>query len=237
MAIEGSSSRASHREAALRPSGASAALAGALLLAGCGSVPTVTTDSGVGNTRQVLTERAEQGPVLAAVVGNPYAMDEARLDGMVTDAMAAGITGLGVDFTTDPSQAAAAEPRLVVVLDPAGDPSGDAVCRNPTLVQTQPAGEELQVLAAFCDGADALGSVVAQDTVGGPTDRRFQRLLWRTASALFPDDYAETYGFGLLPNSFDFGFGGGGGGGEPPLGDDPLAPPEDFDPLAPEPPE
>ena len=55
-------------------------------------------------------------------------------------------------------------------------------------------------------------------------------LLWRTASALFPDDYAETYGFGLLPNSFDFGFGGG---EEPPIGDDPLAPPEDFDPLDP----
>ena len=65
------------------------------------------------------------------------------------------------------------------------------------------------MLAAFCDGADAIGSVETQDAVSGPTDSRFQRLLWRTASALFPDDYAETYGFGLLPNSFDFGFGGG----------------------------
>jgi len=233
MAIEGPPSRASDREATSPLSRASAALVGALL-AGCGSVPTVTTDSGVSNTRQALAERAEQGPVLAVVIGNPYAMDEARLDSMVTDAMAAGISGLGVDFATEPSRAAAAEPRLVVVLNPAGDPPGSAACRSPTPLRTVPAGDELRVLAAFCDGANAIGSVEAQDTVSGPTDRRFERLLWRTASGLFPDDYAETYGFGLLPNSFDFGFGGG---EEPPLGDDPLAPPEDYDPLDPGPPD
>ena len=233
MAIEGSSLRASDRGATQRQGRSPAALVGALLLAGCGS-PTVTSDAGVGNTRQVLIERAEQGPVLAVVVGNPYAMDETRLDSMVTDAMASGITGLSADFTTDPGQAAAAEPRLVVLLNPAGDPSGRAACRNPTLMNTLPGGDDLRVLAAFCEGADPLGSVEAHDTVSGPTDRRFQRLLWRTSAALFPDDYFQTYGFGFLPNSFDFGFGGG---AEPPLGDDPLAPPEDFDPLAPEPPE
>jgi hypothetical protein len=232
MAMAGSPSRVSDRRITLRLRPSSAALVG-VLLAGCGSVPTVTTDSGVSNTRRVLTERAEQGPVLAVVIGNPFGMDEARLDSMVTDAMAAGISGLSVDFTTDPSQAAAAEPRVVVVLNPAGDPPGSAICRTPSPVQTLPAGDELRVLAAFCDGANPIGSVEAQDTVSGPTDRRFQRLLWRTASALFPDDYAETYGFGLLPNSFDFGFGGG---EEPPIGDDPLAPPEDYDPLDPGPP-
>lgn len=236
MAIEDSPSRVSDRGATLRLSRALAALVGVLLLAGCGSVPTVTTDSGVSDTRRVLAERAEQGPIPTVVVGNPYGMDEARLNSMVTDAMAAGISGLSVDFTTDPSQAAAAEPRLVVVLDPAGDPPGSAACRSPSPVRTLPAGDELRVLAAFCDGANAVGSVEAQDTVSGPTDRRFQRLLWRTASALFPDDYAETYGFGLLPNSFDFGslFGSD---PEPPIGDDPLAPPEDYDPLDPGPPD
>jgi hypothetical protein len=234
MAIEGSWLQASGPAPALRRSLPPAALLGALLIAGCGSVPRVTSDTGVGDTRQVLAERTEQGPVLAAVIGNPFAMDETRLDRMVTDAMAAGVEGMSVDFTTDPAQAAAAEPRLVVLLNPAADPTGSAACRNPTLVQTLPGGDELRVLAAFCDGATALGSVEAQDTVRGPTDRSFQRLLWRTAGALFPDDYAETYGFGLLPNSFDFGFGGS---EEPPIGDDPLAPPEDYDPLAPEPPE
>jgi hypothetical protein len=218
----------------MRMSRPPAAVVGALLMAGCGSVPSVTSDTGVGNTRQTLAERTEQGAVLAVVIGNPFAMDETRLDSMVTDAMAAGVSGMSVDFTTDSVQAAAAEPRLVVLLNPAADPTGSAACRNPTLVRTLPGGDDLRVLAAFCNGADSLGSVEAQDTVNGPTDRRFQRLLWRTSAALFPDDYAQTYGFGLLPDSFDFGFGGG---AEPPLGDDPLAPPEDYDPLAPEPPE
>jgi hypothetical protein len=217
----------------MRMSRPPAALAGALLLAGCGSIPTVTSDGGVSNTRQTLTDRAEQGPVLAVVVGNPYAMDGTRLDSTVTQAMAAGITGLSVDFTTSPSQAAAAEPRLVVLLNPAGAPTGTAASRSPTPVRTPPGGEDQRILAAFCDGADPLGSAEAHDTVSGPTDRRFERLLWRTASALFPDDYEQTYGFGLLPNSFDFGF----GSSEPPLGDDPLAPPQDFDPLDPQPPE
>lgn len=229
MAIEGWSLPASETRLSLP------ALVGALLIAGCGSVPSVTSDTGVGDTRQVLAERTEQGPVLAAVIGNPFGMDEGRLDRMVTDAMAAGITGMSVDFTTDPAQAVAAEPRLVVLLNPAADPTGSAACRNPALVQTLPGGDQLRVLAAFCEGANALGSVETQDTVSGPTDRRFQRLLWRTSGALFPDDYAETYGFGLLPNSFDFG--GWFGGEEPPVGDDPLAPPEDYDPLAPQPPE
>jgi hypothetical protein len=121
----------------------------------------------------------------------------------------------------------------VVLLNPAGDPTGDAACRSPTLVRTLPGGDDLRVLAAFCEGADPIGSVTAHDTVTGPTDRRFERLLWRTASALFPDDYEQTYGFGLLPNSFDFGF----GTEEPPIGDDPLAPPQDYDPLDPPPPE
>jgi hypothetical protein len=44
--------------------------------------------------------------------------------------------------------------------------------------------------------------------VAGPTDRSFERLLWRTAGALFPDDYAETYGFGILPRWLNLGGGG-----------------------------
>lgn len=203
------------------------------LVTACGSIPTVTSDGGSG-ARRVLLERSEQGPVAAEVIGNPFGMDEARLDSMVTRAMSAGVTAVSADFTTDPSRAIAAEPRLVVLLNPAGDPTGSAACRSPSLVRTLPGGEDLRVFAAFCEGADPLGSVAAQDTVTGPTDGRFERLLWRTASALFPDDYEETYGFGLLPNSFDFGFGGS---EPPPLGDDPLAPPENFDPLAPQPPE
>ena len=67
-------------------------------------------------------------------------------------------------------------------------------------------------MAAFCQGNQVLGVTRTESVVSGPTDQRFRRLLWRTASTLFPDDYEETYGFGILPRWLDFGFGGSIGG-------------------------
>ena len=170
----------------------SAALAGALLLVGCGSVPTVTSDSGVGNTRQALVERAEQGAVPAVVDRQPLRHGRGQAGQPGDPGHGGGRLRLGVDFTTDPEPGRRdrAAPRR-------GCSTPRATHRQRCLPQphadsTLPAGDELRVLAAFCDGAEPLGSVEAQDTVSGPTDRRFQRLLWRTASALFPDDYAET---------------------------------------------
>ena len=88
----------------------SLATIGALvLLAGCGS-PTVSSDSG-SKARQVLLEHSEQGPVMAVVIGNPFAIDETRLDSIVTQAMSDGVTGVSADFTTDSGRATAAEPR------------------------------------------------------------------------------------------------------------------------------
>ena len=68
--------------------------------------------------------------------------------------------------------------------------------------------DQARRVAAFCDGPEPLGSASAQGSVSGPTDRRYEQLLWRTSSALFPDDYWQTYGFGILPRNFDFGLGG-----------------------------
>ena len=66
----------------------------------------------------------------------------------------------------------------------------------------------VRIMAAFCQGNQVLGVTRTESVVSGPTDQRFRRLLWRTASTLFPDDYEETYGFGILPRWLDFGFGG-----------------------------
>ena len=59
----------------------------------------------------------------------------------------------------------------------------------------------------FCQG-DRRWTRCARRRRRRPTDRRFQRLLWRTADALFPDDYASTYGFGILPRWLNLGVGG-----------------------------
>jgi hypothetical protein len=182
---------------------------GVLLLAGCAAPPQVTEDSGGNglNARRALEARRAEGPVLAVIHGQPFGQSEAERDALVTEAMAAGVRGLAVRFTTDSAAVSGPEPHLVVVLNPLGVPSPEQACARPDSIPTAPAGERLAVVAAFCQGAQPLGMVRAEDAVAGPGDRRFRRLLWRTAAALFPDDYVDRYGFNLLPG-IDFGVGG-----------------------------
>ena len=103
---------------------------------------------------------------------------------------------------------AAPEPRLVMILNPLSDPAPATLCTSPGAVATAPASDQIRIVAGFCQGDQPLGTVREEGAVSGPTDQRFRRLLWRTAGQLFPDEYEQTYGFGILPRSFDFGLGG-----------------------------
>ena len=178
------------------------------LLSGCaaGTGPDPASDA-----RRALAAAPE--PVRMVVVGNPFEMDQARLNALVGNELARGIAGMSTAFTASAERAAAPEPHLVVVLNPVREPSPEALCGAPESIPTAPADDVLHILAAFCRGDEALNTVRTQGDVVGPTDQRFRRLLWRTAGALFPDDYAETYGFGILPRWLDFGVGGSFGGG------------------------
>lgn len=173
------------------------------LLAGCssGTGPDATNDA-----RRALA--AADQPVLMTLVGNPFEMDQARLSALVSNELARGVTGMSTAFTTSGARAAATEPHLVVVLNPANEPPLAALCLTPESIPTGPADEQVQILAAFCRGDQVLNTARTEAAVGGPTDQSFRRLLWRTSSALFPDDYAETYGFGILPRWLDIGVGG-----------------------------
>jgi hypothetical protein len=151
---------------------------------------------------------AAEEPVLLTVVGNPFAMDAARLNALISTELAAGISGMSTQFTTSPEQAAAPEPRAVVVLNPLIEVAPETLCLAPESIPTGPVTDRLRIAAAFCEGDRVLGFARTEDTVAGPTDQRFRRLLWRTARVLIPDDYEETYGFGILPRWLDFGIGG-----------------------------
>ena len=194
-------------EAASRDGWLPVLLVGGVLLAGCAQEAPRTGAPGE-DARRALAEHRTEGPVRAVVHGNPFGMDELRLDTLVTQAMAEGVSGLDVSFTTHPDQAAAPEPHLVVILNPAREPPAADACRAPETVATTPAAETLSVFALFCQGDQALDAVHQEDRVTGPTDHKFQRLLWRTSAALFPDDYANTYGFGILPRWLNLGVGG-----------------------------
>lgn len=156
--------------------------------------------------RRTLAAAAE--PVLVTVFGNPFAMDQARLNALVSTELADGVTGMSAQFTTSPERAAAPDPRVVAVLNPLRDPAPETLCAAPAGIATGPAAQQVRIVAAFCQGDQVLGVTRTEDAVASPTDQRFRRLLWRTARTLFPDDYEQTYGFGILPRWLDFGFGG-----------------------------
>lgn len=174
-----------------------------LLLFGCGR----GADVDARNQARRALEAAKE-PVLLTQVGNPFEMDQARLNSLISNEMAAGVSGMSTRFTTSPGAAAAPEPHLVVILDPLSEPAPNTLCAAPESVATGAASEQLRIVAAFCEGDQVLGATRAEGAVSGPTDQRFRRLLWRTANQVFPDDYEETYGFGILPRSIDFGLGG-----------------------------
>ena len=73
--------------------------------------------------------------------------------------MAEGVTGLEVAFRPSRAGGAAAEPHLVVVLNPAREPPAFAACRDPQAIGTLPAAETLKVFAAFCQGDRPLDAV------------------------------------------------------------------------------
>jgi hypothetical protein len=180
-----------------------AVLLGGPLLFGCArSVETDVQDP----ARRALA--AAERPVLMTVHGNPFAMDQARLNALVSTELAEGIGGMSAQFTTSPERAAAPEPRVVVLLNPLSDRAPETLCTMPDDISAGHATGRMSIAAAFCRNGQVLGFARTEDAVGGPTDQSFRRLLWRTAKVLFPDDYAETYGFGILPRWLDFGLGG-----------------------------
>ena len=68
------------------------------LLAGCSSGTGADARS---DARRVLA--AAEEPVLMALVGNPFDMDQARLSVLVSSELAHGVTGMRTAFTAQPS--------------------------------------------------------------------------------------------------------------------------------------
>jgi hypothetical protein len=133
------------------------------------------------------------------VFGDPFGLEPARQDVLVTTAIADGVEGINVRFTADRTRAAAEEPHLVVVLNPVTEPVGKTLCDAPEQIRTTSLRGKLVAVAALCDHEDLINAVRGESLVNGPTDQRVKRLLWQLGGLLFPDDYADTYGTNIIP--------------------------------------
>ena len=156
------------------------------LVAGCASEPAlrIGSEQGLAEARQLLVERAKAGPVPLEIRGDPGMPATA-----VGEIAARGIPGTAVTFAAFGSRT---EQRLLLAFDPM--PSEPALaCGDPVPTAEPIVGNPRRLLAVFCDGSRTVADVRA--TSAGPALTDTQRLIWRTTSRLFPDNWEDTYGF------------------------------------------
>jgi hypothetical protein len=155
------------------------------LLAGCAREPPVEVGPGgsPAEARRQLALAAARGPVPIRVLRALERPTEPEVAALA----ASGVSGLRVRFTADREQVGG---RLVMALDGLAEP--DRICADPPPAIAQPGAP---LLAAWCDGE----AVVARVRAPGGTDPVLrERLVWRASARLFPDDYADTYGWNLF---------------------------------------
>jgi len=158
-----------------------------VLLAGCAGEPPAVVEPGSdpAEARRQLAAAAQPGPV-------PFVL--LRLEERPSEAEAAalaarGVSGLAVRFA--PAAPSSGGRRLVVALDGLEEPA--AICAG--IARSASGADARTVFAAWCDG----DRPVARVRLPAAVDRvQRERAIWRAVARLFPDDYAETYGWNLF---------------------------------------
>ena len=169
-----------------------------VVLSGCAAQPVrLGPDSDPKVARELLADAARAGPVRLEVNGLPSTADAPTTAAHLGEQAARGIRGLNVHF--DPTAAATGSARLVLVFDPPTNLRPRAVCAASAPLLPQESSPPARVQAIFCDG----GTFIADSTTtaAGATLADIDRIVWRVAGTLFPDDYPQSYGirsfFGL----------------------------------------
>lgn len=159
----------------------------AALASACDGPSTMTMQVHPSGSWDFMVYAAKDGPVLAEVRNNPFALPDQVVEEVVLGVMGSAITDYKtLAFTTDPRRAAHPEFRVVVLFNASSSADAKALCGGKTPGTTPPGGDDLLILAAFCSGVEVLsevrGRVGKTDT---PDDKRFRRLLFQVARSLF----------------------------------------------------
>lgn len=189
----GGARRADRRALRQGPSGSApnprraALLSFLLALAACTgeTPPLVEPGSDPAEARRQLAAAAAAGPVPVVVLRLEERPSEAEAAALA----ASGVRGIAVRFA--PSPPTPAGRRLVLALDGLEEP--ERICAGAERPEPSPVGRAL--LAAWCDGERPVARVrlaTAADRVAR------ERAIWRAMARLFPDDYAESYGWNLF---------------------------------------
>ena len=167
-----------------------------LLLAGCVAAPRPAATVGEPQTaRALLMARAEAGPVPLVIRGTLRNLSAEQM----AKAAARGVRALDVRFRPQP-EPPPADSYLLLVLREAGKPLPREVCRSADAL----AGNVAEtVVAAWCEEGRTVAAVEVPS--GEPAAAAVTRAIWRAMAALFPDNYADTYGFDLFGQRITIG--------------------------------
>lgn len=147
--------------------------------------PLVEPASDPAEARRQLAALAAAGPVPVVVLRLEERPSEAEAAALA----ARGVSGIAVRFAPAPPTPTGR--RLVLALDGLEEP--ERICAGADRPEPSPASRLL--LAAWCDGERP----VARVRLAAAADRvARERAIWRATARLFPDDYAESYGWNLF---------------------------------------
>lgn len=159
-------------------------------VAACAPTPDVArfAQGDARSARTLLARAAVDGPIRLELRGLPASIEPARIEA----AADAGARYLNARFRTDPAVATREVPRLVIAFGGVPAALGE-LCRPATA--TPATDDPAMAAAAFCD---SVGAVAAIDgTAASPLASDVERLVTSLSRRLFPDDYADSYGWGL----------------------------------------
>jgi hypothetical protein len=123
-----------------------------------------------------------------AVFGNPFAVDKAAFDRVVTDAMYRKNPGIAVRFSTQIDDPQRWLYRVIMYFDPPVGVSGHTACDpNATLQSAAQNVDRLVLLAALCRGNRSLSEIRGTTSRGsGPDDPSFRSLITQVVLNMFP---------------------------------------------------
>jgi hypothetical protein len=171
------------------------------LLAACADAWVRRPDRSEARTaRQLLEAQLAEQPLPIRVVQPPPGLTS----GEVRDLAVRGVRGLTVRHVPLSGQGEGPPPAggRYLVLWFEGPLTADRACGRAPVEPAERSGPP-RLLAVYCDGATSIAS--ASGEAGGPGRYATERLIWQTTGNLFPDDYAETYGFDLFGYRIRFG--------------------------------
>ncbi len=167
-----------------------------LLLAGCLLPPQPVDSIGDPSTaRALLVARAAEGPVPMVLRGELESLPIRR----IAETAAGAVRGLAVRFdpaATTPKEGA----YLLLVLHGGRGPLPRGLCREADRL---PVDFAERVAAAWCEGERTVAAVDLP--TAEPVGAAVERAIRRAVTALFPDDYADTYGFDLFGRRITIG--------------------------------